>query len=270
MVVCRKSSLHLAGSRICRAVAVALACALAGLWAPPRASAGLRPLVRQMLEQLESLQEIGEGVALGDYAKIERAAQALRAGAKELESLDLSTVGLDPARDKAFDAYAAAQDEAARLIEEAAKKKDARETIARLRRLKDKACLSCHRDFREKARLLKTSVLFMTNILSAWKDMNRGLAVNDLQFVAQRAREVVALSRVLSWNEVIQKTFNVKESGRQKTFRNYVGQLNLQASRIERAALSGHTADVMDAMQRMWDRGCIPCHDDFRRAPKKP
>ena len=80
---------------------------------PRAATPELRPLVRDMLETLRAINEIGESVALEDYSGVRRAAKELEERAGRLRELDLKELGLEPARDAEFDAYLAAQARAA-------------------------------------------------------------------------------------------------------------------------------------------------------------
>jgi cytochrome c556 len=226
----------------------------------------LRPLVREMLENLGSVDRIGEGVAVNDYDKVRRAALDLKARAGGLKGFDLATLGIDPSRDPQFDAFLAAQEQAADAIVVAAKNRDGRGAVLGVQQLFQNACIPCHVDFRERSNLLRPSVLFMTTYLSAWRAMNRGLSMNDLALVGRRAREIEAMGRVLAWDQVIESTFGLVDAAERKAFRAYLGRLNAQASRIEQAAVAEDVPKITEAVRKMWEEGCISCHERFRKA----
>ena len=123
--------------------------ALAPAW---NASAQLRPIVREMMENIGSVNRIGEGIALNDYANVEKAARGLKDRAKRLKKLQLETLGLQRAQTAQFHAYLDAQAKAADVILAAAKKADGAGTYRGLQKLFNDACLPCHTHFREAAR----------------------------------------------------------------------------------------------------------------------
>jgi len=58
------------------------------------AHAEVRPLVREMLENLASLDEIGAGVSVGDFERVKRAAAGLDARAGALVGFDVTRLGV--------------------------------------------------------------------------------------------------------------------------------------------------------------------------------
>ena len=247
----------------CRVLGIGLAVSLVFL-APGLAFPELRPLVRDMLENLGAVEQIGQGVALEDYASVRRAAQDLKRRAVSMKSVDHATRGLAPNRDSAFDAYLTTQAEAADAIDAAARAQDGQAAMLGVQQLFQNACLGCHNDFRKGSQRLKSSVLFMTTYMDAWKDMNRGLAIDDLALVGRSAREVLAMTRVLSWDQVIQTTFGLQQADRRKAFRLHLSRLGAQASRIEQASVEQDVGTILRASRQMWNQGCLACHEEFR------
>jgi cytochrome c556 len=217
-----------------------------------------------MLENLALVDEIGEGIALEDFQRVQRAATDLQKSARSLRDFDIGKLGVKPSRDPQFDAFLMTQEEVTKSLISAAKAEDGKETLVALRQLLDGACLACHRDFRDRERLLSPSVLFMSTYLSSWRDMVRGLAINDFTLIARRAREIAAMSHVLSWDQVIAATFPTIDVEDRKEFRTLVHRIAAEASRIEQAAMEENAQAVMDASHRMWVDGCLSCHDQFR------
>lgn len=252
-------------SRPLRSSAIALAfTALLLLFVPRPAETELRPLVRDMLENLGAVELISEGVAFADFDTVARGARDLRERAVRLKGLDISTIGLDPARDEAFDAYLAAQERAAESILGAAGEEDGERVISGVQDLFRTACLPCHHDFRERAALLRPAVLFMTTFLTAWREINRGLAMNDYNLVSRRAREISAMSRVLTWDQVVRNSFDLERPEDRQEFRRFVARLTANAERVERAASGEDPSRVLDAAEAMWAEGCLACHSRFR------
>lgn len=248
-----------------RARAVALAVLLAALGHAGPSHAQLRPLVREMLTNLALVNQVGEGVALEDYDRVTSAAAQLAERARALQSFEITQLGIDVQRDAQFDAYLAAQQQAADIIAAAAKRKDGHAVILGLQQLFGNGCLACHSDFRERENLLRPSVLFMTTLLNAWQDINRGLAVKDYALIARRAREMEAVGRVFSWDQVIEATFGIAEAKPRQEFRTFLHRLTAQAARIETAAVEEKTQEVVEASGRLWEDGCLPCHARFRK-----
>jgi cytochrome c556 len=217
-----------------------------------------------MLENLGAVNDIGQGVALEDYDQVKSAALDLKSRAEALKLIDVGKLGLDAARDPEFDRYLTAQVEAANSILAAASQEDGRAVFLGVQHLLGNACVGCHQSFREPANRLSPSVLFMTTFISAWKEMNRGLAINDFTIVGQHARELAAMGQVLSWDQVISTAFGLTEEQEFKTFRVYLNRVLREAARIEQASAQGDASAVIQASGQMWQDGCIGCHEKFR------
>lgn len=125
-------------------------------------------------------------------------------------------------------------------------------------------CLACHVVVRDREQLLSPAVLFMSTFLNSWKDMVRGLTTNDYSLIGRRARELAAMSQVLSWDQVIVATFPKVAAAERKQFRAFVHRIYVAAEQIEQAAAEEDTAAVLEASQRMWIEGCLSCHRQFR------
>jgi len=245
-------------------VLVALLGLVGALGSSQDARARLRPLVRAMLENLASVDEIGQSLALEDYKRAERAALSLRNRANNLKKLDFELFGFDAARKESFDGFLTAQAEAAVAIAAAARLEDARGTLAGIQRLFETACLACHKEFREPAKRLHPAVLIMTGFLSAWREINRGLSVNDFSLIERHAREIENAGWALDRAPAIETTFDIDDAQERKLFRSYLRQVNLQAGQIAQAAVEGDGARVARAVREMWQGGCISCHEQFR------
>lgn len=243
---------------------LALLCLL--LIAVPRSAlTELRPLVPEMLDNLSSINRIGEAVALEDFEQVEQSARALMQRADAMRDVDLASVGVDPARKPQWDAFLMAQRESARLVESAAAEEDATAVMKASRDLFGNACLGCHASFRDPARLLLPSVHVMTGFLATWRDMNRGLAVNDFNLIEVRARELATLTGVIATDEMIESAFGIGGSKTRRQFRGFLREVTQNAERIEAAAQQEDLAAVLDASQGMWTDGCLACHAKFRR-----
>ena len=147
----------------------------------------------------------------------------------------------------------------------AAEKKDAKEVQLATHQLIGNACLGCHATFRDPARLLRPSVHVMTQFLASWRDINRGLAVNDFNLIETRARELGTLTGVISSDEMLESAFWIGGSKQRRIFRGFLREVTISAERIQEAAKQEKLVDVLDASQQMWSGGCIACHDKFRR-----
>ncbi len=238
---------------------------LAVVLAPPRvALAELRPLVRVMLENLSDVDQIGQGIAVEDHALVERAARRLGRRAERIKRIDIEVFGLDAARDAQFDAYLTVQSRATAAIADAAKQQDVRAALQGMRQLIQSGCMGCHRDFREPAQLLRPPVLLMTTFLNAWREIIRGLAMNDFSLVERQAREIQTAERALNQGPVIDEAFGPHDPQVREVFRSYLRHVSLQATEIERAATEEDGARVAHAVQEMWEGGCISCHERFR------
>jgi cytochrome c556 len=234
--------------------------------APPMAAVpALRPLVPDMLDNLNAVNRIGEGVAVEDYDQVLMAARGLMVRASAMQYLELGALGLDSKRDPEWDAYLWAQRQAAEAIESAARKADPRGVLEATQKLVGNACLSCHASFRDPSQLLRRSVLFMTSFLASWRDMNRGLVLQDFGLVAQRASEVEALSRTMASDQILEEVFSLGGSKQKRLFRGFLGEVTENSARIAAAASEEDMATVLMATRQMWTGGCISCHEQFRR-----
>ena len=233
------------------------------LW-PVVAEPELRPLVRDMIGNLGSVDEIGLAIALGDYAVVERAAADLKARASAMKKFDLAALNLDSKQDAAFDHFLVEQERAADAIATAAERKDGRKVVMALEQLFQTSCLPCHAQFREGGSLLRPSVVFMTGFITSWRDINLGLAIHDFSLVSRAARDLEATARVLAWDQVIESAFELTDEEERSEFRQLLLVLTAQAARIERGALQQDQAAVTEATRRMWQEACIACHDQFR------
>jgi cytochrome c556 len=242
---------------------LALASALALL--PRMALPELRPLVPGMLDNLSAIDRIGEGVALEQYSLVVSTAERMMERADEMSQIDLATVGIDPARDAQWDGFLTAQKQAAAGVKAAAEKEDAEGIMRASQTLVGNACLGCHAIFREPNRLLRPSVHVMTQFLSAWRDINRALAVNDYNLMEVRAREVATLTGFISSDEMLGEAFGLGGSKQRRLFRGFLREVTVNAGRIEEAAKQETLPEVLDASRAMWTDGCIACHDKFRR-----
>jgi cytochrome c556 len=222
-------------------------------------------LVGEMHENLAALNDIIEGIARDDYELIERKAIHLRTSATAMKELDLASVGLDRQRDGRFDAHLEALENAAGSIRSASAQKDAGGVLLGVQQAFDRGCVPCHDDFRERHSERTPPVLFMRNILSSVEAMNRGLAMNDFTLIAREAREITAIGRVFMWAQVVEVMFEIVDPEERLRFRDYLRQLDSHASRVEGAALDRNSKAVTAAMRNMFEEGCLPCHQRFRK-----
>lgn len=234
------------------------------LGAPLGALADLRPLSRSMLANLQATNTIGESLSIEDYAGIEAAAQDLQNRAREMQAWDASQLGFKPESRLVFDAYLKLQEETSGRIVTFARRKDAPGIVAGLGELLEKSCLACHSNFRERQGLLKASTLFMTSFVAAWREINRGLMLNDFTLVARGARALVVMGQVMSWDAVIQASFNLPKDAQRSKFREHLARMIAAAGRIEDGASRGEPGTVQKALNEMWNMGCLSCHKEFR------
>ena len=224
----------------------------------------LRPLVRDMLENLGAIDNIGQAVSLDDFEQVAAEARDLQSRARALKTLDLTGLGFDKKLDPAWDGFLTHQEKAAGSVLAAAIDEDGDAVMRGVEELFQSACLPCHASFREPMQRRSASVLFMTSFLSAWRDMNRGLSIRDFDLVARRARELQAMVKPLSWGPVIQSGFEIKGEADLKLFRQFAHQVSVTASRIEMAAQAEDSGKVAAASRQLWTDGCIACHQRFR------
>jgi cytochrome c556 len=232
---------------------------------PGTALPELRPLVPEMLENLNDINRIGEGVALEEFEQVAASAGALRKRAEAMRALDLAKLEIDPERDALWDGFLLAQEAAAGVVIEAALKQDARAVMAAASQLVGNACLGCHASFRDPESRLRPSVLFMTSFLAAWRDMNRGLAMKDFNLIDLRAHDVAALSEVIAADQILESAFRLGGSKQRRLFRGFLRGVSENAAAISKAADAEDLAGALQASSRMWEDGCIGCHEKFRR-----
>jgi hypothetical protein len=243
--------------------ALAVFCFLAA--APRSASAQLRPLVRDMLENLSAVNRIGEGVALEDWDRIEDAARELRTRSIEMRMLDLGALQMDPTRDPMWDAFLLGQEQAAREISAAVRNEDARAVLQGTETLLGNACLGCHASFRDPQNRLQASVLFMTSFLSAWRDINRGMTIRDFNLIGMRAREIEALTKVIASDQILEEAFGLGGSKQRRLFREFLRAVTDSATTIDASSREEDLAKILASSRTMWTDGCIGCHEKFRR-----
>lgn len=234
------------------------------LGAPFSALADLRPLSRSMLANLQATNTIGESLAIEDYGGIEAAAQDLQNRARELRTWDVSQLGFTTGSKQEFDGYLKLQEETSGKIMSAARQKDGPAVIVGLGELLAKSCLACHSNLRDRQGMLKASTLFMTSFVGAWREINRGLLLNDFTLVERGARTLVVLGQVMSWEPVIQASFNLPKDARRGRFRELLANMIGSAGRIEDGASRGESGAVQKALNEMWGTGCLACHKEFR------
>lgn len=252
-------------SRICSRTLLVLVIVCVVTIIPRVALPELRPLVRDMLENLGEIDDIGVGVALDDFGRVGAAAQSLQSRASAMKVHGNAPPGFDKQHAPAWDAFLTAQETTALALLKAAKEKDGDAVMGAVQEMFEKACLPCHAAFREPQQQLSGSVLFMSSFLSAWRDMNRGLALRDFALIGRRARELEAMAKTLSWDQVIQSAFAIESAADRKLFRQFVHQVAVSSSRIEAAAQSEDAGKVADASRQLWTNGCIVCHQQFRK-----
>jgi cytochrome c556 len=243
----------------------ALALALFIVLLPTAAVPKLRPLVPEMLDNLNAVNRIGEGVALEDFEQVASAARELQQRAVAMRDLDLATLEMDPAQDALWDAFLMAQEVAAGTVLTAAEAGDPRAVMTNAQQLVGNACLGCHASFRDPGNLLRPPVLFMTSFLSSWRDMNRGLVVRDFNLIGLRARDLVALSEVIAADDILEVAFGLGGSKQRRIFRGFLRKITENSTIITQAADAEDLPAVLDASRTMWTEGCIGCHEEFRR-----
>jgi cytochrome c556 len=218
-----------------------------------------------MLGNLSAVNRIGEGVALDDWDRVDEAAIELRTRAMEMRLLDLAALEIDPAQDPLWDGFLIGQEEAAREISKAARNQDARAVFASTEKLVGNACLGCHAGFRDPENRLQTSVLFMTNFLSTWGDINRGMAIRDFNLIGVRAQDLEALTKVMASDQILQDAFKLGGSKQRRIFRDYLRAVTESAAAIHSASQKEDLATILKSTRSMWTDGCISCHEKFRR-----
>jgi len=252
-------------SRIGPRMLLVLAMVCAGTIIPRVALPELRPLVRDMLENLGDIDDIGVGVALDEFGRVGAAAQDLQSRASAMKLHGQAPPGFDKQNAPVWDAFLTAQETAALAVLTAAKEEDGDAVMGAVQEMFQNACLPCHAAFREPQQRLSGSVLFMSSFLAAWRDMNRGLTLRDFALIGRRARELEAMAKTLSWDQVIQSAFAIQKAADRKLFRQFVHQIVVISSRIDDAAQSEDASKVVEASRQLWTNGCIACHQRFRK-----
>ncbi len=226
--------------------------------------ADLRPLSRSMLANLQATNAIGESLAVEDFIGVATAARELTKRAREIQTWDVAKLGFRPSDKSEFDAYLKLQEEIAEKIVSAANQENGTSVVAGLNEMLNKSCLSCHKAFRDRQGMLKPSTLFMTSFVSAWREINRGLLLNDFSLAARGARAMASVGQIMSWDPIIQSTFNISEMAQRNKFRNYAYNLINAADKIEEAATRGESEMIETGLSQMWNAGCLACHQEFR------
>jgi cytochrome c556 len=226
-------------------------------------------LVAVMHQNLAAINEIQEAVVRDDYKRVAMGASKLKSNAESLGKIELASLGLDPSKGEAFDEYLSAQTRAADSIAKAVAARDAAGVLLGVRQVFDEACVACHADFRESDEGRTPPVLFMRSLLSSVQSVNRGIAMDDFALVAREAREIGAIAHILTWTQVIESMFRVKDPAERAEFRSHFQTLSTQAIHVERAATERDARMVSEATERMLKEGCVACHDQFRKEIKE-
>jgi cytochrome c556 len=231
---------------------------------PGAARAQLRPLVGDMLENLNSLNRIAEGLALEDWDQIEDASRDLRSRAVRMRLLDLESLEMDRSQDTLWDAFLIAQEQAAREISLAVRNQDSAAVIAAQKDLAGNACLGCHASFRDPQRRLRGSVLYMTSFLSSWRDMMRGMMIRDVDLISTRASEIAALTEVIGTDETLEEAFGLGGPSQRRQFREFLTAVSSNANAMKSASEAKDFPKVLAASNAMLKDGCLACHQKFR------
>lgn len=217
-----------------------------------------------MLANLASLNEIGAGVAVGDFERVKRAAVLLDARAGALLDFDVTRLGVNERLGPIFNGYLREQQQAARMIANAAKGRDGALVFRSVQDLLERACVACHENFRARTSLMRAPVILMTSFLDAWQDINRGMLTENFDLVSRRAHDVQVVGRVFAVEAVIANAFGLEDAVEVGEFREFLLEVIAQAKQVERAADAEKISGIIEATQRMWVKGCLACHDQFR------
>ena len=223
----------------------------------------LRPIIRDMLENLGEIDDIGAALSVDDFGRVAEAARSLQSRASAMKVHGEAPPGFDKQQAPAWDEFLTAQETAALAVLTAANEEDGDAVMRGVEAMFRDSCLACHAVFREPQQRLSGSVLFMSSFLAAWRDINRGLSLRDFALIGRRARELEAMAKTLSWDQVIQSAFAIESATDLRVFRRYV-QVAVISARIEAAAQSEDAGKVVEATRQLWTNGCIACHDRFR------
>jgi len=233
--------------------------------APTAAFAQLRPLVGDMLRNLNALDQITEGLALEDWDQVEDASRDLRTRAIRMRLLDLETLHMDRSQDPVWDAFLLAQEQAAREVSLAVRNQDADGALAATQNLSRNACLGCHAVFRDPQNRLRDSVVYMTTFLSSWRDMNRGVMIRDFDLISRRASELVALTKVIGTDETLEDAFGLGGPRQRRNFRGFLAAVATNASSMKSAAETENVSKILTGSSAMLKDGCLACHAKFRQ-----
>jgi len=223
-----------------------------------------KPMLREMIANLSSVNEIGAAVALEDFARVDQFAQTLGSTAQQLLAFDISKLGIEAKYAGAFSSFLRTQQELANAIRVSAGARDEQEIMLGLQRLMNDACVSCHNVFREPYSLLRPSVAIMTSFLSAWQSINRGVLINDFSLVEENAALIQSIARIFNNNAMIEPVFGVQEADKRREFRNLLHKTQTHARQVEEAAIQENSAAITSAVHQMWTEGCIACHQALR------
>ena len=223
-----------------------------------------KPLLREMIVNLSSINEIGAAVALEDFARVDRSAQILESAAQKLLTFDISKFGIEAKYAGAFSSFLRTQEELAKAIRVSATAQNEQEVMLGLQRMMNDACVSCHRVFREPYSLLRPSVAVMTSFLSAWQSINRGVFINDYALIEENAALIQSTAQIFNNNTMIEPVFGVQDPDKRRVFRQFLHKIQTHARQIEEAATQENSAAITSAAHQMWIEGCIACHQVFR------
>jgi len=110
---------------------------------------------------------------------------------------------------------------------------------------------------------MRPPVILMTTFLDAWQDINRGMLTENFDLVSRRANDVQTIGRVFAAESVITSAFEV-DAGEVGEFREFLLEVVGQAKRVERAADEENIEGIVESTGRMWTKGCLACHEQFR------
>jgi len=255
--LCRRSGI------LSRTLLVVLTVAVVTI-APRVALPELRPIILDMLENLGEIDDIGVALSVDDFGRVAEAARSLQSRASTMKVHGEAPPGFDKPQAPAWDEFLTAQETAALAVLAAANEEDGDAVMRAVETMFRDSCIACHAAFREPQQRLSGSVLFMSSFLAAWRDINRGLSLRDFALISRRARELEAMAKTLSWDQVIQSAFGIDGTADLRVFRRLVHQVAVTSSRIEAAAQAEDAAKVLEATRQLWTNGCIACHDRFR------
>ena len=260
------SSRHLfRRSGICSRTLLVLVTVAALTITPRVALPELRPIIRDMFENLGEIDDIGAALSVDDFERVGAAARSLQSRASAMKVHGEAPPGFDKQQAPAWDAFLTAQETAALAVLTAANEEDGDAIMRAVEAMFQDSCLACHAAFREPQQRLSGSVLFMSSFLAAWRDINRGLSLRDFALIGRRARELEAMAKTLSWDQVIQSAFAIESEADRRLFRRFVHQVAVTSSRIDAAAQSEDAGKVVEATRQLWTNGCIGCHQVFRK-----